>query len=134
MNYGKKGYEDYREKGEKYVNDKYKAKNLLDKAIEKAESKKGPIKNVWEELQLMFSVAYDWVKGNYKDIPIKPLSMIFVAILYFVTPTDIVPDVIPLGGFVDDVAVIAYVLKDIRDDLHAYKEWKKNNEEEEKSL
>ncbi|MFW6025964.1 MAG: YkvA family protein [Candidatus Woesearchaeota archaeon] len=134
MNYGKKGYEDYKEKGEKYVNDKYKAKNLLDRAIEKAEKKKGPIKNVWEELQLMFSVAYDWVKGNYKDIPIKPLTMIFVAILYFVTPTDIVPDVIPLGGFVDDVAVIAYVLKDVRNELHAYKEWKKNNDEEKKSL
>ena len=127
MDQGKEGYEEFKNKAEKYVNDKEKAEELLDDALKKAENDKGPINKFWDELQLFFSIIKDWKDGKYKDIPVGTLTMIFVAVLYFVVPTDLVPDVIPLGGFVDDAAVIAYVIKQIRSDLNAYKKWKDEN-------
>ena len=124
MDQGKKGFKKYESKGKKYIEDKEKASNLLDEALEKADNNQGPINKVWDELQLMFSIVNDWIKGNYKQIPVGTLTMIFVAIVYFVSPADLVPDVIPLGGFVDDAAVIGYVIKQIKSDLEEYKKWK----------
>ena len=134
MGQGEKGYKKFESRGKKYVNDKEKASNLLDDALKKAENNKGPINDVWDDLQLLFSIVNDWIKGNYKKIPVGTISMIFVAIVYFVSPADLVPDVIPLGGFVDDAAVIAYVIKQIRSDLDEYKRWKATDLSEDKNV
>ena len=48
-------------------------------------------------------------------------------------PVDLIPDFIPLAGFVDDAAVIGLVLKVIREDLVKYKNWKERKEEVENS-
>jgi uncharacterized membrane protein YkvA (DUF1232 family) len=46
-----------------------------------------------------------------------------VAIIYFVSPIDLLPDWIPLGGFIDDAAVIGFVLKQINTDLEQFLKW-----------
>jgi len=49
--------------------------------------------------------------------------MATAAIIYFVNPADVIPDVIPLVGYVDDAAVIAWVVAAIRADLDAFRRW-----------
>ena len=46
-----------------------------------------------------------------------------VGLIYLVTPIDLIPD-FAIGGFIDDAAVIAYILKKIQTELEIYKEWK----------
>ena len=45
---------------------------------------------------------------------------------YLVSPLDIIPDFLPIVGFVDDATVFALVVSSFQSDLNAYKEWKKN--------
>ena len=130
MKQGEKGYKKFENKADEYVNDKKKAENLVNEAQKKAENNKGPINKFWQELQLFFSIIKDWKNGKYKNIPLGTITMVFVAVIYFVIPTDLVPDVIPLGGFVDDAAVISYVIKQIRSDLEDYKKWKMKNSQD----
>ena len=121
---GKKGYKRYQKKADEYLNDKEKATKLLDSAKEKAEKRKGPLHDAWENIQLFFSVFEDWIKGRYKKLPVKSIIMITVGIIYFVMPLDLIPDFIIGLGFADDAAVLVFVFKQISNDLEDYKIWK----------
>jgi uncharacterized membrane protein YkvA (DUF1232 family) len=118
---GKRGYKKYNSKATDYLNDKDKASKLLDDARKKADKKKGPLSGIWEKVQLFFSIFDDWIKGRYKTIPTKSIIMIIVAITYFVFPLDLLPDFIIGLGFIDDIAVLGFVINQINNDLDEYK-------------
>jgi len=126
---GKKGYKKYKNRADEYLNDREKAATLLDSAREKAEKKKGPLHDAWENIQLFFSVFDDWVKGRYKVIPFRSIAMITVGIIYFVIPTDLIPDFIIGLGYGDDVAVLVFIIKQISNDLADYKAWKEKQKQ-----
>ena len=52
-----------------------------------------------------------------------------VAIIYFVVPIDLMPDWIPLAGFVDDAAVLVFVIAQIKSDLDKYLKWEADKED-----
>jgi len=43
--------------------------------------------------------------------PTRVRAMIFAALAYFVVPTDVIPDFLPVLGFTDDAAVLAATLQ-----------------------
>ena len=49
-------------------------------------------------------------------------AIILFALGYFISPVDAVPDVIPLLGYVDDAAVIAWAIYTLGDALDAYRQ------------
>lgn len=64
-----------------------------------------------------------WAQGSYRKVPTKTVLSAVAAFLYFVNPFDVVPNVIPWVGYVDDAAVIAFVAASIRSDLNAFRRW-----------
>lgn len=117
------------EKAKEYANDKKKAKELVDEAMKKAnkqKNKKGPIDEIWEKVQLLFGMVKDWATGEYKEVPKGSIIIILIAILYFLNPFDVIPDVVPVAGFVDDVFVLGLVINQVSSDIDKYKEWLKN--------
>ena len=48
-----------------------------------------------------------------KDVPPKPKVLLAFATAYFISPIDVIPDFIPLAGFLDDVALAAFVLNNL---------------------
>lgn len=112
-------------KAKEYYQDKKKVKNLLDAAIKKA-NKKGPLEEIWDNLQLLFGIIRDWISGDYRDIPVGSIIAIIIGLLYFVSPVDIIPDFIP-GGLIDDAAVLGIVIKQVKSDLNKYKDWLDEN-------
>lgn len=81
---------------------------------------------VWNDLKLMINLVIDYVKGDYKDVPWNIIAAITGAIIYFVSPIDVIPDFIPVVGYADDLAVIKFALDIAGDDLKKYKQWKNN--------
>jgi uncharacterized membrane protein YkvA (DUF1232 family) len=49
--------------------------------------------------------------------------MVTIAILYFVSPIDLIPDWLPLAGFVDDAAVILFVIRQLKQDIDGFLAW-----------
>jgi uncharacterized membrane protein YkvA (DUF1232 family) len=49
-------------------------------------------------------------KGSYTDTPWKVLSVKIAAVIYFASPIDLIPDFIPVVGYLDDAAVIKLAL------------------------
>ena len=50
------------------------------------------------------------------------MVLVISAIIYFVMPTDLIPDILP-GGFIADVTVIGFVIKQIKADLDNFLAW-----------
>ncbi len=80
-------------------------------------------RNIWYYLGLLFSMLLDSFKGRY-PLPKKTALLLIFAFLYLISPIDIIPDVFPLIGLVDDVAVLVFSLNFIRGDLENYRAWK----------
>jgi len=113
-------------RAKEYAADKEKTEHLLNEAFEKAQKNKGQLKDVWDNLMALFRMVRAWVTGKYKAVPLKTIILAIVAIIYFVNPFDVIPDFIPVIGYVDDVSVIAWTIKSIYDDLEEFKGWEKS--------
>ena len=82
------------------------------------------IQSLLRDINLMIGLASDYYKGSYTQIPWNVLAAVTGAILYFVSPVDVIPDFIPVVGYVDDALVIKLALEIARPDLESYAEWK----------
>ena len=66
----------------------------------------------------------DTINGVYKNAPYSSLVMVAIAIIYAVSPFDLLHDAIPFLGILDDVAILKAVLNTIKNDLDSYTSWK----------
>jgi uncharacterized membrane protein YkvA (DUF1232 family) len=84
------------------------------------------LRKMWDYLELLFFMLSDAYNRRY-PIPIKTVIVGTVALLYLISPIDISPDIIPLIGFVDDIALLIFAASLVRDDLDKYRTWKTSN-------
>ena len=78
-------------------------------------------------LPVMISFLKSYIKNEYREAPVTVPVSIVAALLYLISPKDIVPDKIPVLGIVDDIAVIYLAWKYVADDLELYQDWRKAN-------
>ncbi len=115
-------------KAEKYYNNPESADSLLNNAEDKASKKeKGPIKEIWHKLKLIIALARDWSKGRYREVSKGNMILILAGIIYFVSPLDIIPDFIVGLGFLDDAAILTFVINRLDKEIEKYREWKNNS-------
>ncbi|WP_083413047.1 YkvA family protein [Bacillus massilinigeriensis] len=119
-----KGYRNYIGEAKDYVRDPKKTDRLISAARKKATHRRSSLKDVWKSLSLLIELVRSWRKGEYRKVSVKTIVTIVAALLYFVSPIDIVPDFLIGLGIVDDVAVLGYVLKQVSDELSDYAIWK----------
>lgn len=109
---------------EETLKDQVKTESAISAAWKRLMTTKGgPIKALYQDICLLLDVLTAYVTGRYRKIPFKTLAMILGAVTYFSWPFDLIFDLIPVIGFIDDVFVIGMVLKCAHDDLQAYKAW-----------
>ncbi len=81
------------------------------------------LRSIVEDLKVMTELIKDYYSGSYKDLTNGSIVLVIIGLIYLVNPMDIIPDFL-FGGFIDDAAVIAYILKKITTEIDAYKLWK----------
>lgn len=96
---------------------------VFSEEVRDARHRRADLRKIWDYLELLFSMLLDSFNKKY-PIPKKTVIVMTVALLYLISPIDISPDFIPLVGFVDDVAVLAFAFGLIKEDLENYKAWK----------
>lgn len=84
----------------------------------------GALSKLWNDIKLMVNLITDYVKGDYTDVPWRVIAAITGAIVYFASPIDVIPDFIPVVGYLDDALVIKLAIDLASEDLIEYKRWK----------
>ena len=105
----------------------------LEKFLKRLEEKLKVIPKVGDKLSMIpvfASLLKSYVKKEYKEVPLGTIIAILAALIYFVSPIDIIPDTIPVLGYSDDAAVVYACLKLVESDVKEYQEWREKNEAE----
>lgn len=103
----------------KDVNDYINDESIQDKIDKAYPALKSALKNV----RLLYSIFKDAVNGKYK-LPPASVAMIGGGLLYFILPADLIPDFIPLVGYLDDLAVLTTIMNALNKEIGAYRIWK----------
>ena len=96
--------------------------------IQRKFSAKGPLARFVEDGKLLMSIVKDYWAGAYRQVPYGVIASSVFTLIYVLNPFDMVPDVLPLIGQLDDVAVLGACLLMVEHDLHTYKDWKLGQE------
>lgn len=130
-----------RKKAEKELKKRYaiaeeiiKDKNKLDDFLERLERKIKEIPKIGEKLShviVMVSLVKHYATKEYTDFPMASLIAVVAALVYFISPIDLIPDGIPIAGYVDDALVVAVCWSIVETDVDRYLEWRDNNKETE---
>ena len=111
-------------KAEQYAKDPKKLGKLFEEAAKKStQTSRGPFGETWAYLQAMIRLIRAYATGDYRDITWQSLVIVVLAIVYFVSPIDVIPDFVPFIGFLDDALVISWAVQQVKDELDAFMAW-----------
>jgi curved DNA-binding protein CbpA len=99
----------------KYINDEA-IRDKIDKAYP-------ALKSALKSVRVLYALFKDSVNGKYK-LPPASVAMIGGGLLYFILPADLIPDLIPVIGYLDDLAVLTTIVNSLKDEIDAYRIWK----------
>jgi uncharacterized membrane protein YkvA (DUF1232 family) len=109
--------------GKRLIKHPDQLRRTLEEALSKMQKHSGAIREILGDLQIIVRLVKAWLAGDYKDISLKSILILIGALLYFINPFDAIPDALPVIGYVDDVGVVAWVLKTLKDEIEKFRSW-----------
>ena len=83
----------------------------------------------WKErIQLLSRMLKAYVEGYYTPGSYQFLVRSVAALVYFLWIFDLIPDVIPFLGYVDDATLLAWVLGAVNEELNRFQAWEEQND------
>lgn len=79
-----------------------------------------------EKFSVLGRLIRAYAMGRYRDIPWKNLLLIVAAIFYFVSPIDLLPDMLPITGLTDDMGVLMWVYHTLSKEIDKFLTWEKS--------
>jgi uncharacterized membrane protein YkvA (DUF1232 family) len=77
------------------------------------------------KINLLVRLLRAFAAGKYKTVPWSTITRTIAVLIYFVSPLDIIPDMLPIIGLTDDVALVLWLFNAISDDLEAFRIWER---------
>lgn len=90
----------------------------------KRSARGGLLKGLRDDLGLLQALCVAWWRGEYRAISRPALIAAVAGLLYFLSPMDAIPDWIPGLGFIDDLAVLGWVMRKWSGELQAFRDWR----------
>ena len=127
----KQAKEEY-EKGCEEAEELLKSPDKLEKLLQKLEKKLKVIPLVGETFSIvpaMISLVRSYIKKEYTEIPLGSIVGIISALIYILSPIDVIPDAVPGAGYIDDATVLLICLKaGAKDDIKDYQKWREKKQ------
>jgi len=117
----------YTDRARRVVRDPAAMEELVQHARVKAKgSPNSKIRELGDRIKLLGRLVRAYANGSYREIGVGNVVLIVAAILYFVTPIDLIPDALPGAGLMDDAAVLGFVLAKLEVELDRFSDWEKS--------
>lgn len=116
-------------KAEKILGDSPAVTKLADDAF----AKLGELSERFYELQdtvlALVRMVRAWVAREYTQVSPEAIVAAIAALIYFVSPIDIIPDFIPFIGHLDDMLIVGYLVKVLNKELERFLTWEFRHKE-----
>jgi uncharacterized membrane protein YkvA (DUF1232 family) len=115
-------FEQVKVKAELFTRHKEKLLWLLERAARKSAQYYEFLLAPWECLQIFFRLLRAQLAGRFCAPP-DSFLMVVAAVVYFVSPFDLIPDSIPVLGLVDDASVLTCVARSNITLISNFRKW-----------
>ena len=112
-----------RKRAQSMLDDPEALKKVADESYRSGAARSGPFAEVMDDFRSLVRLVVAYARGNYRDIPPDSLAVVVGGLVYVVSPLDLIPDAIPVAGYLDDAVVIGWVIKSVRQELDAFRAW-----------
>ncbi len=75
-----------------------------------------------EQLGTIFRLVQAYAQGNYRQVSTRNLVFSLAALMYLVSPFDLIPDFLA-AGLLDDITLIVWVYNNFRTEMEQFREW-----------
>lgn len=82
------------------------------------------VKKLTEPIQIFVRMIKAHFRGEHK-VSYSTLGLIVLAMVYFLSPIDFIPDFLGFFGFADDLSVVLAVYAKIKDEVDVFLEWER---------
>ncbi|WP_082582069.1 YkvA family protein [Aeromicrobium sp. Root236] len=118
-----KFFKNARKRAGSIIQNPEKLKKLAADSASRAGDRSGPFEEVLGDLKAMIRMVTSYAKGDYRQISTDTLLLVVAALVYVVSPIDLIPDAIPGVGLLDDVTVVVWVVGRVKNELDAFRSW-----------
>ncbi|OYX23144.1 MAG: hypothetical protein B7Z16_03080 [Algoriphagus sp. 32-45-6] len=82
------------------------------------------VKKFIQPIQIFIRMIKAHFRGEHR-IALSTLGLIVLALVYFLSPIDIIPDFLGVLGFADDLSVVMAVYAKVKDEIEQFLEWER---------
>ncbi|GHB29884.1 YkvA family protein [Salinicola rhizosphaerae] len=84
----------------------------------------GALARIARAFRVFGPMCLDVVKGRYRPVPWAAFGWMALAVVYLVSPLDLIPDFIAVLGLADDVVIVGWLLTRVDRSLADYRRWR----------
>ena len=112
-----------RNRAERLLRDPEGASKLTDDAESKISEKKkdGRLATVIDDVRTLIRLVRAYTSGEYRAVSWESMVLVMAALVYLVSPIDLIPDFLP-GGLADDAVVVTFVIGMVREEIGDFRE------------
>jgi len=120
------GYTKAQKKAKSVLGNPQRVSKLIDttrKKISNLDLGETEFKGILGTIKTFIRMLRAFRSGTYTEMPWLTVLTIVGALIYFITPIDLLPDFIPVTGYVDDFSLILIVYNRFKGDIIAFQAW-----------
>ena len=87
------------------------------------DSKDNKFRQLFDVTSTLVRLVRNYLSGEYRDVATSTIVSGFAVLLYVLSPIDLVPDFIPVLGFLDDLSLIGWYLGKFQEEIAKYRVW-----------
>ncbi|PIB34377.1 hypothetical protein BFP72_02530 [Reichenbachiella sp. 5M10] len=121
-----KVFKKYKAKAENLLKDNDRVNGLMQVTADKLRgivASNEKLKDLVEKIQVFLRMVKAQFTGQYRELPWRTVLLLAAAMLYFVTPLDMIPDFVPALGLTDDLAIVFWVYNSLKEDIERFRDW-----------
>ncbi|MGH1336336.1 MAG: YkvA family protein [Aureispira sp.] len=82
--------------------------------------------DVKEQFERIVRLVQAYAKGEYRGVSAKNVALSIAALLYVLSPLDLIPDFIA-GGMLDDLALLTWLYKNMEGEIEQFLLWEEEH-------
>ncbi|MEP1086831.1 YkvA family protein [Algoriphagus sp.] len=82
------------------------------------------VKKLIEPISVFIRMVKAHFNGSHK-MTNSTLGLVLLALIYFVSPIDMIPDFLGFFGFADDLSVVLAVYAKVKDEINQFLDWER---------